>query len=675
MVIPRLVLLLACCVSIMTSMANVSLKCLKDTLDFIEDLNSEEPETYAVLMYDALGKEGSNTVNGNMDRIGSYSECVSVMPPSGNFQGEYCKLHVDQEGTQFVIGICLPNSCSSQEITLLTKMDILEYKDKTFLAPLPNYLTQNGSLLTVADTVCSKGLFDIDAFAIVCLCISGALIILPIVGSIYTGVLWLKDISVFAWLKNITSKRTQGLNSERDKLATKSSVPLTVTDSSKNKKNKYKISLFLCCMDHLMKCFSLQDNIPMALSLNLKYREYPTLDGMRVLSLLWIISGHTSQLASVYNMDNFFQWKAKVIEKPIYFYSLSGPVYLGVDSFFLLSGFLSAVSLLKIMENSERNLTLFMVVKYVSKRLIRLQPLHLASICLSIALISLVNWGSFWELPKHQWDNCQRVWWANILLITNFVSVAESCSGWAWYLSNDFQFHLTSPFLIFLYVKSKRAMIAVVMLLFLTSFLVTTLLSYYLQLSIRYPTGESHSRLNYWVEYYTKPYCRYGPFLVGLSLAVYMFKRQSPCIKNKVYAAAGWLCSLLAMFLVIALSFVLDDKPTSYTIMAAFYQALHRTVWASALGWIIVSCQEGYGGLINTLLSCQSWAFLSRISYACYLVHPIIIILYCGLQETLFHYLDINMFYLFVGHSVLTFFAGFALTVLIERPFQRLLSI
>uniref|UniRef100_A0A8C5P6Q5 Nose resistant-to-fluoxetine protein N-terminal domain-containing protein n=1 Tax=Leptobrachium leishanense TaxID=445787 RepID=A0A8C5P6Q5_9ANUR len=592
MIIPRLLLLSSCLVVIIVSSQNVSLKCLKDTMDFLSDLNAKEPQTYAILMYDALGKAGSGIVNGNMDRVGSYSECLSVIAPSGSFHGEYCKLHVEQEGVKFVIGICVPNSCSSQEVTSLARMDILEYSGTSLLAPLPNFMTQNDSFLAVADTVCSGGLFGLDAFAIVCLCISGVLILLPVIASVYTGVLCLMVTSSLEQLSLVTGKGKRGGNSEHDKLALKSSLSVVEEERTKQIKNR---------LDHLIKSFCLQENIPTVSSRNADNREYPSLDGIRVLSLLWIISGHTGQLAYVFNMDNSFEWKARVLEKPLYLYALSGPVYLGVDSFFLLSGFLSAISFLKLTENSE-TVTMTMVMKFVYKRIMRLQPLHLASICLSIALISLAHWGSFWELPKHQWDNCRRVWWANVLLITNYVSVAESCSGWAWYLSNDFQFHLTTPLVIFLYVKWRKAMHAAVTLLFLVQFLASTLLSYYLQLSINYPTGESRSRLNYWVEYYTKPYCRYGPFLVGMSLAILMsIKKQCPCIKNKVYAVVGWICSFLTMFLVITLAFVLDDSPNSYSIMAAFYQGLHRTLWAAAVGWVIVACQEGYGESAGSL--------------------------------------------------------------------------
>ncbi|XP_063815026.1 O-acyltransferase like protein-like [Pseudophryne corroboree] len=438
-----------CLVGITASPANVSLKCLKDTMDYLSDLNANEPKSYAFL-------------------------------------------------------------------------NLFQNRGASFLASLPNFVIQNGTGVTVAETVCSRGLFPADSFAIVCLCLSGLLLILPVIGSIYTAVLSVKASSSFAQCEPILSHKTQRAEEQP---AVKSNSP--PDEGYRNEKTQ----------------------------------------------------------------NNPFEWKSRVLEKPVYFYTLSGPVYLGVDTFFFLSGFLGAKSFLKVTEQSGNEATLAVVMRYVYRRLRR----------------------------------------------------------------------------------AKRVMFAAVTLIFLTCTIATTLLSFFLKLSIRYPRGESQSRMNYWVEYYTKPYCRYGPFLVGIILAIMLSKEQITYVKNRMHAVTGWLTALLIIVLVMALAFILDDTPTSYSIMAALYQGVHRSLWAVALALVLVLCHEGYGGHLNKMLSCSMWSILSRISYACYMVHPIIIILYCGLQETLFHYQDINMLYLFVGHSVLTFIAGLVLTVLIERPFQQLL--
>ncbi|KAM9331021.1 O-acyltransferase like protein-like [Gastrophryne carolinensis] len=640
------------------STGDVNLRCLNDTMEYLAELNSEYPKAYAVLMYDATGKPGSGLLMGNLDRPGAYSECRSVQDPQVDFKGEYCKVHVEQNGVRFVIGICVPDSCTSQDVALLASMGLLNQGSAPFLAPLPTIIFKNNGGVTVAHTVCSRGLFPANTFAIVCLCLSGLLITLPILGSIYTAYLYFRGSEAASQCQSIIPRKKPRPEKQVIQLAF----------SPEEDHSDVKLPT---CLGRALRCFSIQENIRGMMGTSDRNQEYPALNGIRGLSLLWIISGHTNQLASFFNFDNFYEWRSRVLEKPVYFYSLSGPIYLGVDSFFFLSGFLGVKTFLHMIKESGNEVSLSMMIRYIFKRFIRIQPLHLAAITLFIALISLVEWGAIWELPKHQWDSCSHRWWANILLITNFVS--DSCLAWAWYLSNDFQFHLTIPLLIFFYVKANRVLVAIVTLLFIASTVTSTWLSFFFELPIRYPTPNNKSYYNYWLEYYFKPYCRYGPFLVGIVVAIVIGNRQ--LFTNKAQATAGWISALLIMFLVISLAFLLDDAPSSYSIITALYQGVHRTLWAAAIGIIVVLCHKGYGGYPNRLLSFGAWTIISRISYACYIVHPIIIILHCGLQERLLHYQDITMFYLFIGHCVLTFPAGLLLTLLVEKPFQRLSSI
>ncbi|XP_058880709.1 O-acyltransferase like protein isoform X2 [Acipenser ruthenus] len=603
--------------SVLSCMAfkeKVSRKCMQDTKKFIEDLNEDIPREYAALMYDAFGKMGSDFVGGNMNRPGSFSECI--LANAGDFSGQYCQVMLIQEQTGYLVGLCVPDSCDEAEIEILVANDVFKYKDTSLVPPIPSVLLHNSTQqIPVSTTKCLKKNGTPDASAIVCLFVCSFIVALPLGGTIY--------VALIKWKKQKLNLSTAGSNFKSDP-------------------NLY--GTFLQHDVHQKHANNFSADV-----------ESPT--------------EHKSGRDVEENNKNHNakRWKDSVENNPVYIVALSGPSYLAVDTFLLIGGLLSVKSLFSLIHRADDKMTIQLVGTFLLNRLKRIQPLHIFMVCLSIGLLSVVPKGSFWSFAEMQIDICKKYWWTNMLLINNLFFYPNSCIPWSWYLAIDVQFYFTTPLLVFLLRRNTYTLIAVATIFLLIPCFISALLTAYFQLPLYLPNEWIHKA--YFEYYYNKPYSRYGPYLIGILLGMFMNAKKERLLKKQWQAAVGWISSLTSMALLVALAYVLHEVPNCPSAPHAIYQGLHRTLWAVAVAWIIFACDEGFGGYINTFLSLNVWIPFSSISFACFMIHPLLIIIFNGIQETLFHYTDINFFYLYMGHLVLTVALGYVLTVLVEKPY------
>ncbi|CAL9682101.1 unnamed protein product [Knipowitschia caucasica] len=607
-------------------------------------MNTDQPKEYAVRMYDAFGKMGSNVEGGNTDQPGMMQLCQSARAPT--FSGQYCQVFLRQGSVENFVGICVPDSCKEEDVQFLVLHDKLQFGHLSLLAPFPSILV-NDSRQEVLLTHCVTGNVAPNALEVTCLFVCCLMLAVPLAASLFTA------------LTRCQRNREVGPQEQTALCGTRRGS----SDTSPQQQGS-----------PCMEAFSLQTASlgVLSTSSSVTGKGYPSLHGIRVLSLLWIMCGHSAQYPIIASIDNYKNWKKAFERSPLYVFSLSGPVFLAVDTFLLLGGLLSARSLLSSIRRADDTFNFSVVTHYLFSRLKRIQPLHIFITCFTIGLMSVARWGPYWFPYLNTIMNCQSYWWANFLLVSNLLPDHEICVPWTWYLSLDFQCYTTTVPLVLLHRLNTRVFGAVAGGLLLSTTVTSSVLTAQWHLPVfhtKIMTSEKY------VFYYLRPYTRYGPFLIGIVTGIYLTTAKGPLINQKWKAGVGWLCCVGGLALLVGLAFVLRETPPRPSAPHALYQGLHRPLWALAVAWIILACEEGYGGPVNSFLSSRFWIPFSNISFACYLTHPIFIIVYIGLQETPIHYTDINFMYLFLGNVVLTVVVAYVLCVLIEKPYVILRSI
>lgn len=101
----------------------------------------------------------------------------------------------------------------------------------------------------------------------------------------------------------------------------------------------------------------------------------------------------------------------------------------------------------------------------------------------------------------------------------------------------------------------------------------------------------------------------------------------------------------------------------------AFYESVHRIVWACLIGWIIYACHVlKSGGAVNWFLSLQLWQPIARISLSIYLIHDIYIVMSVVNMKERWYLEEAWLIHIIIGDLAISTMLGAVLYLVIEAP-------
>ncbi|XP_066297621.1 O-acyltransferase like protein-like [Branchiostoma lanceolatum] len=576
---------------------------------------------YAINMLDSSGKfNPTGLFQGQWNDLGSFEGCrdgdedLNVDKPP-DMKPMYCVVgwigippELGSGALSFSQGLCVPNTCSKSEVVLLANTGLLGIK------PMPSWTVVGGFCQREEDYA------SYDPGAIVAISIIAVILLMLVIGTLYEFIITVCFMEEKA--KSIASSKT----------------------------GRFLLS------------FSVYSNTKKVFDTYQPPGQIPALHGIRVISTLWIIYGHTDFFADntiTTNKGTKAEWYSQ------WWYFVTGSMDMSVDTFLLLSALLVSYLFMKQLKKNGGSFTGKDLLLHYLHRYWRLTPVYAFLIMIFACLLKYMGTGPVWASPENlamgNINACQTWMWTNLLYINNWVLGEQECFGWAWYLGVDMQLYVIAPGLLILLHKKPKLGLALI-IVFLTGSMIATGIIYHFVVNM---AGGSYFGL-----VYTNTFTRAGPYMVGLLLGYILFKtgRKVPSTRRtKALMLLGWFCATgVAVLFVVAPQFI--GSPFS-VLNSPAWRAFDRTMFSCAVAWVVYACSVGYGGIITEFLSWSGWVPLSRLTYTAYLVHPIIMHVYTMSLKTPLFYSATNWWFYFIAYAFMAFLCGFVASIMVEFPF------
>jgi peptidoglycan/LPS O-acetylase OafA/YrhL len=428
------------------------------------------------------------------------------------------------------------------------------------------------------------------------------------------------------------------------------------------------------------------------------------LNGIRTLSMFWIILGHVylyGQSITPGQSNSANQYMTGGAITKFYFQLIPGAEF-SVDTFFFMSGLLVIHSLVPMIRKSQHKLVSFAsyAQNYGSMllhRYLRLTPALAFMIMVFINVTPYVGDGPYFRIEQqgNQVQHCYASWWMDLLYINNFaVKMNQDCAGWTWYLANDFQFFIITPFFVYLYLRSKSLGVGLVV----ATLVGCIVADFFIVIQHNSPFNmlSSHYGKDYSDTFYNKPWCRAPAYLIGVLYGFLLDEDKIYEYLSGIQHFVIRMCvelwtALLLFTLPFATYWLYKDAPGALDFInqtphyhewietggwnrpfTVFFIVLSRPAWVLALACGMTVLIFGYGGIIRRFLSLSLWVPLARLTYGAYLWHIVLmtVIFASRVQSDYFSMWD--LFVTSTFYIVAAYLVSMVQYLIIEKPFMNL---
>lgn len=633
----------------------ISEGCKNTTLLLLEGI--EKSSIWALRIIDATGKPSTGLLDTAPTMPGFFTECIETVISSNRTSalgGKYCMAEIympenrekkisDEPYNVIIettpnIGICIPSVCTDKDVEMAIR-----------------YATQSvvkDANVSMSNCYTKDNHFGYDPAAISMTAILSLMTLLVILGTLYEII---KPLFVYESTIHKKSSSTDTL-------------PVTTASSEilcERKESKERCAILEKCL----LCFSMKSNGKRVLKVDKVEGSIDALHGIRFISMIWIIFGHSFSFAEQWLFLRKLPGQAPININ--FFSQIFANGTLAVDTFLFLSGFLMAYTTLRSLKKKGRFGKKDYLIYYLH-RYIRMTPLMMAIIGFCACILKYVSTGPKWLENISVYNSwCKMNWWTNVIYLQNFIHTPNMCLSHTWYSAVDMQLYIVSPIIFYSLYKGKKYGLPVISLFFAATIGITACLTaVYNYPAIPYISHIVPTDLmnEYYANVYIKPYCRMGPYLVGILLGYMMYDLNEPVSLSKKWVIVGWISTLTSLLFIIYAMWPANRGILPTVGEAAAYGALARTIWGVGLAWITFACMTGYGGFINTFLSWKAMIPFSRLTYSAYLIHPILMVIFYSTREITFDYNVAFMIYIVIGNLVFTYFISFFLSIMFEYP-------